>query len=332
LFPLKITWENGVSIKYKDTKIILDPQSRRLTYGAAFITHAHADHSRAFRVSHAPKFSSEETMKLVSIEGIHVKKWQPLAKRKKIVIGDVEVTPHPSGHVLGSYEFEVTTPDGTALFTGDLNTRHTRTVEPAEPVECDILIVESTFGSPDFIFPPDDLIVREMVEWANSILGGGKIPVFQADPLGNAQEIIRVFNENTNIPVISHWKVSRINKVYEYYGHKMEYVDLRDESAYELISRRNAVIVAPKRLNSFYSRDFVSAFVSGWALKFRRKSFPLSDHADFPNLIEFISRCNPKLVLTYHGGKFNGILAKYIERKLNIRAYPINLIPTEFSL
>jgi len=271
-------------------------------------------------------------MKLVSIEGIHVKKWQPLAKRKKIVIGDVEVTPHPSGHVLGSYEFEVTTPDGTALFTGDLNTRPTRTVEPAEPVECDILIVESTFGSPDFIFPPDDLIVREMVEWANNILGGGKIPVFQADPLGNAQEIIRVFNENTNIPVISHWKVSRINKVYEYYGHKMEYVELRDESAYELISRRNAVIVAPKRSNSFYSRDFVPAFVSGWALKFRRKSFPLSDHADFPNLIEFINKCNPKLVLTYHGGKFNGILAKYVERKLNIRAYPINLISTEFSL
>ena len=85
---MKIAWRNGVSIRYKDTRIILDPQSRCLSYGAAFITHAHADHSRAFRVSHAPKFSSEETMKLVSIEGIHVKKWRPLAKRKRIVIGE----------------------------------------------------------------------------------------------------------------------------------------------------------------------------------------------------------------------------------------------------
>lgn len=331
MFPLKITWENGVSIKYKDTKIILDPQSRRIARGATFITHAHTDHSRAFRVSYASKFSSEETMKLVSIEGIQVRKWSPITRGKKIDIENVTVTPHSSGHVLGSYEFEVITPEGTLLFTGDLNTKYERAVDPAEPVECDILIIESTFGSPDFIFPPDNFIIEEMIRWAKKVLNDGKIPVFQTDPLGNAQEIIRVFNENTSIPIISHWRVSRINKVYESYGHKMEYIDLRNEGSYDLISRRNAVIVAPKRLNSFYSPNFVSAFVSGWALKFRRKAFPLSDHADFPNLIEFVSKCNPKLVLTYHGGKFNGILAKYIEKKLNIKAYPINLIPTEFS-
>jgi len=271
-------------------------------------------------------------MKLVSIEGIQVRRWQPLAKKEKTVIEDIEVTSHPSGHVLGSYEFEVTTPDGTVLFTGDLNTKHTRTVDPAEPVECDILIIESTFGSPDFIFPPDDLIIRDMITWANKVLSEGKIPVFQTDPLGNAQEIIRIFNENTSIPVISHWKVSKINKVYESYGHKMKYIDIRTEDAYDLIAQKNAIIVAPKRLYSFYSPNFVSALVSGWAIKFKRKSFPLSDHADFPNLIEFVSNCNPKLVLTYHGGKrFNNILARYIERKLNIKAYPIHLIPTEFS-
>ncbi len=328
---MKIAWRNGVSIRYKDTRIILDPQSRCLTHEVAFITHAHVDHSRAFRINYVSKFSSEETMKLVSIEGVTIRKWQPLVKNKKTVVEDVEVIPHSSGHVLGSYEFEVTTPDGTVLFTGDLNTKHERTVDPAEPVECDILIIDSTFGSPSFVFPPDDLIIKEMTEWAKKILSDGRIPVFQADPLGNAQEIIRVFNEYTNIPVISHWKVSKINKIYEFYGHRMKYVDVRTEDAYDLISHRNAVIVAPKRLGSFYSPGFVSAFVSGWALKFRRKSFPLSDHADFPNLIEFISRCNPKLVLTYHGGKFNHILAKYIERKLNIKSYPINLIPTDFS-
>ncbi len=270
-------------------------------------------------------------MKLVATEGIQIEKWRPLTVKEKTLIDDVEIISHPSGHVLGSYEFEVSTPEGTVLFTGDLNTRSTRTVKPAEPVPCDVLIIESTFGSPEFVFPPDDLIARGMIRWAEKILESGKIPVFQADPLGNAQEIIRIFNENTDLPIISHWRVSRINRVYEYYGYKMKYIDMRSESAYDLISSNNAVIVAPKNRYSFYNPNFVSAFVSGWALKFKRKSFPLSDHADFPNLIKFVSECNPKLVLTCHGGKFNDVLAKYIEKKLKIRAYSIHLIPTNFS-
>lgn len=328
---MRIKWENGVLIEHNETKIVLDPQSRSVNCRAAFITHAHVDHSRAFRVNHLSKFSSEETMKLVSLEGIQVDRWYPISLRAKIAVDEIEVTPYPSGHVLGSYEFKIDTPDGSVLFTGDLNTRDARTVEPAKPIQCDVLIIESTFGSPYFVFPPDDTIAKEMVDWANKILSGGKIPVFQTDPLGNAQEIVRIFNENTDLPVITHWRISRINKVYESYGHKMEYVDMGDEDSEELISRRNAVLVMPKNLDLSANPEYVSALVSGWALRIRRRSFPLSDHADFPNLIKFISECNPKLVLTYHGGRFNDILAKHIEKKLGIRAYPIDLIPTIFS-
>ncbi|MBS7648675.1 MAG: MBL fold metallo-hydrolase [Candidatus Bathyarchaeia archaeon] len=329
---MRIKWENGVSIEHEGTKIILDPQSRSLNYRATFITHAHVDHSHAFKVNYIPKFSSEETMKLVTLDGVQVNRWHHLAMKEKTVIDNIEVIAHPSGHVLGSYEFEITTPDGTVLFTGDLNTKNARTVKPAERVQCDVLVIESTFGSPDFVFPSDDFIAKSMIDWANKILGEDKIPVFQTDPLGNAQEVIRIFNENTNLPVVSHWRVSRINKIYEYYGHRMEFVDIRTEGANELISNRNAVIVVPKHLDLSFSSDYVSALVSGWALKFRRKSFPLSDHADFPNLMDFVSDCNPKIVLTYHGGRFNNVLARYIEKKLGIKAYPIDLIPTDFSL
>ncbi|MEM2443098.1 MAG: MBL fold metallo-hydrolase [Candidatus Bathyarchaeia archaeon] len=332
VFALRIKWESGVSIEHKGTKIILDPHSRSLNYKAALITHAHVDHSHAFKVNYIPKFSSEETRELVMLDGVsRVDRWRPIKEKERIAIDEVEVIPHPSGHVLGSYEFEIATPEGTVLFTGDLNTRESRTVKPAEPVQCDILIIESTYGSPDFVFPPDEIIARDMVDWANEILSAGKIPVFQADSLGNAQEIIRIFNENSAIPVVSHRRVSRINRVYETHGCRMRYVDMEDEHARELILNRNAVIVAPKRLDLSFSSDYVSALVSGWALKFRRKSFPLSDHADFPNLMEFISDCKPKIVLTYHGGRHDSILAKYVEKKLKIRAYPIDLIPTSFQ-
>jgi Cft2 family RNA processing exonuclease len=329
---LRIKWESGVLIEHKGTRIILDPPSKNPRCRVTFITHAHADHSGAFRADNISKFSSEETMNLVAVEGVKIRGWQPLRIKEKLIMDDVEVTPHYSGHVLGSCEFEITTSEGTVLFTGDLNTRGSRTIKPADPIKCDVLILESTFGSPSFVFPPDEAVAKDMIDWASDSLKEGRIPVFRADSLGNAQEVIRIFNKDTSIPVVSHWRVSKINRVYEAYGCRMEYLDIKSEEAYDLISHRNAIIVAPKHLESMYHPDFVSALVSGWALKFKGKSFPLSDHADFPSLMEFVSECSPKIVLTCHGGGFSSILAKYIEKNLGIKSYPVNLIPTRFSL
>ncbi|MBS7653570.1 MAG: MBL fold metallo-hydrolase [Candidatus Bathyarchaeia archaeon] len=329
---MRIKWESGVLIEHRGNRIILDPTSKNPRCRVAFITHAHADHSSAFRADKISKFSSEETMSLVAIDGVKVQEWHPIKVKEKVVMDDFEVTPHYSGHVLGSYEFEIATPEGTVLFTGDLNTRSSRTIKPADPIKCDVLVLESTFGSPSFVFPPDEIVAKGMIEWASRSLKEGKIPVFRADSLGNAQEVIRIFNEDTNIPVVSHWRVSKINRVYEAYGYRMKYFDIRSVEAYDLISRRNAIIVAPKRLESTYHPDFISALVSGWALRFKGTSFPLSDHADFPSLMEFVSECGPKIVLTCHGGGFSNILAKYVEKNLGIKAYPVNLIPTNFSL
>jgi DNA ligase-1 len=50
------------------------------------------------------------------------------------------------------------------------------------------------------------------------------------------------------------------------------------------------------------------AVLSGWALdsscRYRAgadAAFPLSDHADFPGLVEFVRRVAPKRILTVHG-------------------------------
>jgi Cft2 family RNA processing exonuclease len=90
------------------------------------------------------------------------------------------------------------------------------------------------------------------------------------------------------------------------------------------------VYVTPKRLK-LEDSAFKPALVSGWALWSKKKAFPISDHADFPKLIEFVKECRPKIVLTCHGSRFNKTLAAYIERCLRIRAYPINLIPTTLN-
>ena len=324
---MRVTWKRGVLVEHDDVRIMLDPQSNRLSRYPVFVSHGHFDHSASFKIDHVTKYSSKETMDLVSSYGLQVKNWEPLTLDNKVVIDDVEVIPHNSGHVLGSYEFEIVTPEGTILFTGDFNTETTKTMKPAEPASCDILVLESTFGSPSFVFPPEESVGKEMVDWAKKIIKTGRIPAFQTDPLGNAQEITGIFNE-TAIPVLTHWKVSKANKIYEAHGHKLEYLDAKSGEADEITSSGNFVFVTPKQLSLQNHPEFVPALVSGWALWSRRMAFPLSDHADFPRLMRFVEECNPKTVLTCHGSKFNGTLARYIEKRLKIRAYPINLIPT----
>jgi DNA ligase-1 len=51
-----------------------------------------------------------------------------------------------------------------------------------------------------------------------------------------------------------------------------------------------------------------TAFLSGWALDpaaiYRYgvdAAFPMSDHADFPGLLEAVKRVNPQRILTIHG-------------------------------
>lgn len=325
---MRILWDHGVSIDYRDVKIILDPQVNQVNCDKVFISHAHFDHSKAFRRNRLKKFSSKETRDLISVYNSNIDNWEELVKESEVRISDVEIVPHNSGHVLGSYEFEIVTPDGTILFTGDFNTEYTMTMKPAEPVPCDVLVLEATFGSPYFVFPSGEDVARDMIIWARDSLKKGKIPTFQTDPLGNAQEVIRIFNESTDISVVTHWKVSRINKIYESHGYKFEYLDAKTDEADEVISRGETVFITPKGLNLSNHPKFITALVSGWALWSKGYAFPLSDHADFPKLMKFVEDCNPKLVLTCHGGRFNKTLARYIENKLKINAHPLQLIST----
>jgi len=327
---LRITWKNGVSIEYGQTKVTIDPRSNNLGYPYAFVSHAHFDHSAAFRAGSASVLSSKETGDIASTYGCKLENWRPLTRNKGLSLGEIEIIPHNSGHVLGSFEFEVGTPKGTALFTGDFNIKFTKTMKPAEPVPCDILIVEATFGSPSFSFPCEEDVANDMINWAKQTIKREKIPTFQADPLGNAQEIVRIFNESTGIPVVTHGKISRINRIYESYGHELNYTDAGTEEAQEITSSGELIFIAPKGLDFSNRPKFSPALVSGWALWSRGRGFPLSDHADFNCIMEFTRYCKPRVVLTYHGGGYNHVLAKHIEREFGARAYPIELIPTNF--
>ena len=321
---LTVKRSRGIVVEYGDETIVFDPSSNS-PHGNIFITHAHADHSAAFRSPDKLKYSTEETLTLAKSSRRKVTgKWSQIAPGDRVKIGDLEVRAHNAGHILGSVQYEVVTPEGSLLYTGDFSYVDTYTMRAAEVVPCDLLVAETTFGSPLFTFPPREKIAVDIVRWAvKEVIQRGRIPAFQTDSIGNAQEIITIFNRMTRLPVVTTSTVTRANRAYEKYGYKLDHVDADSEEGVELLSSGDCVLIAPKGSKLSKYRNLEIAFASGWALLLRRgerQPFPLSDHADFRQLLNFIRRCAPKRVLTFHGGRFSQEFANHVRRRLGIEA------------
>lgn len=322
---LTVRYRRGVVVEYGCDTVNFDPTG--LTPHPAFVSHAHADHSAAFKHPDIWKGSTEETRRLVEALGWgRGQNWRELHVDGSLRIGEIEVRGHNAGHVLGSLLLEAITPEGTVLYTGDFNVGDSYTMEAAEAVECDILVIETTFASPLFSFPSRREIALEMVKWAVfDAIPRGRTPAFRTDPIGNAQEVISIFNRYTNLPVLTLGSVTKASDIYRAYGFKLEYIDARSEEGKELLEDGRCVLIAPKG-SKLSSERLEPALASGWAAIMKGRSsrpFPLSDHSDFKGILRFIRGCRPKKVLTFHGTALSRGFPEYLRRKLGIEAYPL---------
>jgi Cft2 family RNA processing exonuclease len=225
----------------------------------------------------------------------------------------------PAGHVLGSAMPLVTTPRGSLLYTGDYKLRHSRTVPHAEPEHADVLVMESTYGSPYFRFPPAEDVQRWLVELVAAAMKEGKQPVVHGYSLGKSQENIRLLTD-AGFNVSMHGAIWRISQFYRDFGvhlgrddqlRQYKKVDFSGDRQLDLEER--GVLVCPPRdargpVTAQFGEKVCRIMMSGWALsknaKFRygvEHALPLSDHADFDELIETIEIVRPKHVLSHHG-------------------------------
>ena len=144
-----------------------------------------------------------------------------------------------------------------------------------------------------------------MVHFCRRTLEAGANPVFFAYSLGKSQELLSGLT-GAGLPVMLHTQTLRYTQIYEKLG--TVFPPYREFSARE--AGGHVVICRPAAAVAFLAKIPArrTAVVSGWALDrgaiYRHgcdAAFPLSDHADFADLLRLVDQVQPQRVLTLHG-------------------------------
>lgn len=323
-----IGWRNGIIVNTGSSRFLFDPTlGRRLGEDwNVFITHAHSDHTYGFGTS-AKKHSTPETLRIYeSLSKRTVKNDRAIRIGEKIRFDDTEIRVLDAGHMLGSCQFQLIAPEFTALYTGDINCVNTLTTKAAETEHCDFLIIEATYGHPSYVFPPRDTIYADIIRWTMTEINGDKLPTFQVYSSGKPQDIVRLFNVYTKIPVVCAPRIAAANLVHNENGVQLEYLDSSTVDGKHALRSRGCVYVTTAK-GDHVPHKSSRAVATGWALREAYRSFtafPLSSHADYNQLMQFIAAVNPKQVFIFTG--YIELLSIQIERKLGIKAGPLPLL------
>ena len=275
-----------------------------------FVSHAHFDHLAAHReVLFSPGTAALMRARMPDRTGDRIERELPFGQTIPLSPDhpEVSVTLHPAGHIHGSAMILLEHPaHGRLLYTGDFKLRPGRSAEPCEPPRADLVIMETTYGRPHYTLPPTDAVLAEVIAWCRAALDEGETPVLFGYSLGKSQEILRSLADAA-LPVMLHPQTLKLTAVYEHLG-----ITFPPYAAFDSATCTGHVVICPPQAaNSTFVRKIPrrrTATLTGWALdpgaRFRYQcdaAFPLSDHADYPDLLRFVELTQPKRVLTLHG-------------------------------
>jgi putative mRNA 3-end processing factor len=301
-----LVWADDLQIA--GTLLYLDSRRPR---AACVVSHAHSDHLGL----HEHAIATPATAALAE-HRIGLRDVTRLPYRQSFAFDpDTLVRLHSAGHVCGSAMVHVTRPEGSLLYTGDFKLRDSLTVEHPEPVPADVLVMESTYGQPFFRFPPRGQVVSALLDHVSVALRSGRQPIVMGYSLGKAQEITRILTD-AGLPVTCHGAVHSMNRIYESFGVKLgpyrRYAsdDFHGPGALTL-EERGVLLAPPNCARSGFVTRFenpLRIILTGWAMLKNAQyrygvdhALPLSDHADFDELLELIDRVRPRKIFTHHG-------------------------------
>ena len=285
----------------------LDGQTRA---PRSFITHAHSDHI----ARHAEVVCTPSTARILHarLPGKRKETLLDFGETRELEFG-LKATLLPAGHVLGSSMVRLESEHGTLLYTGDFKLRPGQAAEVCVPAPADVLVMETTFGLPKYVFPPDAEVIAALIAFCHQAIADGRTPVLFCYSLGKTQEVLRALAPS-GIPVMLDEQAHYLTGIYGQLG--MSFPEYRKVDARALGGH---IVICPPHNPALLQRIPAArtAVVTGWAIdpsaRFRNRTdaaFPLSDHADFPDLLRLVELVRPKRILTLHGyaGEFAATL------------------------
>ena len=292
-------YQRGVHLPELD--LWLDSRRRR---EEGVISHAHSDHTARH---HRPILTANTGLLLTE----YLKEASPiaLAYHEPLETERYKLTLHPAGHCLGSAQVLVESKINgeRLLYTGDIKVRTSPINEPLEAVSCDILVLEATYGKPEYTFPAQEQVLASGYQTLRSWLSLGEKPLVLGWRLGKAQEVLYyLLAEGFDVAVEE--GIYQVAESYQRAGvvfpAGFQVFDSRWPEGRVVLwppGRRSAA--AAEGLRGVRSLEFTGWAVDGsnrWG-RWRDASLPLSDHPDFNELVDYVRRVAPKQVYTVNG-------------------------------
>lgn len=274
----------------------------------AIVTHAHGDHARPGATRYVCATPGLPLLRQRLGPDAVIEGW---AYGETHRLGDVDVSLHPAGHVLGSAQVRIADGRETWVVSGDYKRQDDPTCAPFEVVACDTFVTEATFALPIYRWPAVDAVVADLRAWVASNRDAGRPTVLFAYSLGKAQRVLALLGEHEPEPPLVHGAVAAMTAAYREAGVALPPVEPVTEATRGPVTRGRVVLAPPSAMNTPWLKRFpdaATAMISGWmrvrgARRWKGvdRGFVLSDHADWPALLETIAATGARRVLATHG-------------------------------
>lgn len=214
------------------------------------------------------------------------------------MLRDVKVTFLSAGHILGSSLVLMEYKGVRYLYTGDYKLQPDPTCPPIALIKADVLITESTFANPCIKHPDPSVELNKLNGTTHPIMLG-------AYALGKAQRLTALINKHCpEKKILLHHSVLPFHRIYEQYGyidwHYMPYGRKFIKEHPENV----IYLVPPLTFNSYFrAKNLLKVFASGWKGLQSKNDMELfiSDHVDWPDILNTIDVVDPQEIWTLHG-------------------------------
>ena len=153
----------------------------------AVVSHAHSDHARWGCGHYLSARTGERLLRMRMGEDAE---FQFADYGQIIDHHGVRISFHPAGHMLGSAQIRLEHRGRVAVVTGDYKLDDDPTCDACEPVDCDLLVTESTFGLPVYQWNCPNQVFASINQWWKDAASEEKCCVLYGYAVGKSQRLL----------------------------------------------------------------------------------------------------------------------------------------------